>query len=791
MATAGGLLYKASFVSQFLVIFALLTRTASIADVVAIMPNRATAYPNGLHNGMLLSAFRQNISLEIRDVGDFDLSTSYQVLESAIASPEQPKIYCIWPVDLPSKRLVQTLYQTHGVPIIQINQLPGAESQWEWEHLLGYAGPDDSLRAHNAGIMMVSAMGKRNIKNAKVVALGYPETYGGYHLSIAAFRDAIDDSDIDLIDSLHLDWGSQNAFNAMVRLIDDFVRTGDTLHGVYAMDDDILNGAYQALADRGMLDSVTLVGTVCNGARELLEDGRQFGTTVQSPFLEAVLAIDSASEYLQTGVLSQKVRFTPNPILTGSSFETMILEFLGETYVADDLCTWSLQQQRSNGLNDVEAADDICAWIDCLYIPNGLVMAGYTMAAFNYFLALGSAILIVFYRHQKVMRLAQPSFLLLVTIGTVVDSTSIIFMSRDNRNYSEEQLDAACFAWPWLLSLGQMMTTATLVAKIYRVKAVTAATSSSGGAFRRVEVHAADVSGFIIGGLVFDFIILGVWYGTDPFRYGIRVVSEDSSGFILSARGECRSEGDHYWVYPTFILLAHFALLIYANLLAYQTRLYHKISDSKMVAISLFNSIQLLLVASFMLALSGDNVSISYAVRVCYAFLNNIGVLALIVCPKVYVCLKGRGNIMPNISHHRTSSKARTNANISGLEPQDEGNDDSTLKMKQASGIGATSWAMVGTGSDLSQIPEDSGSDLNHIPQDSAPTSLQETKTGSAAEITPSLTPHYSSQNLWMASADGDEAGTETAETETNDQVVDSEDHDAEEIDANTDLTGH
>jgi hypothetical protein len=142
---------------------------------------------------------------------------------------------------------------------------------------------------------------------------------------------------------------------------------------------------------------------------------------------------------------------------------------------------------------------------------------------------------------------------------------------------------------------------------------------------------------------------------------------------------------------------------------------------------------------------------------------------------------------MPNISHHRTSSKARTNANISGLEPQDEGNDDSTLKMKQASGIGATSWAMVGTGSDLSQIPEDSGSDLNYIPQDSAPTSLQETKTGSAAEIYPIFSPHYSSQTLWTASAnEGDEA-----ETESNDQVIDSEDHDAAEIDSNTELIGH
>jgi hypothetical protein len=52
---------------------------------------------------------------------------------------------------------------------------------------------------------------------------------------------------------------------------------------------------------------------------------------------------------------------------------------------------------------------------------------------------------------------------------------------------------------------------------------------------------------------------------------------------------------------------------------------------------------------------------------------------------------------------------------------------------------------------------------------------------------------HYSSQTLGIALAnEGDETGAETVETaETNDQVVESEDHDAEEIDANTELTGH
>ena len=35
----------------------------------------------------------------------------------------------------------------------------------------------------------------------------------------------------------------------------------------------------------------------------------------------------------------------------------------------------------------------------------------------------------------------------------------------------------------------------------------------------------------------------------------------------------------------------------------------------------------------------GDNVTISYVVRACYAFANNLGVLVLVVLPKVYGAL--------------------------------------------------------------------------------------------------------------------------------------------------------
>ena len=140
-------------------------------------------------------------------------------------------------------------------------------------------------RAGNAGIMLADAMEERKIDNPKVVTLGYPASYGGYPLSIEAFRNAIANSPIEIVRELPLARPDlrQSAYNAIVEMVDE----GLKFHGVYAMDDDILIGAYEALNDRGMVytkgeneseDAVTFVGTVCNGARELLETGKQYGT---------------------------------------------------------------------------------------------------------------------------------------------------------------------------------------------------------------------------------------------------------------------------------------------------------------------------------------------------------------------------------------------------------------------------------------------------------------------------------------------------------------------------------
>ena len=89
-------------------------------------------------------------SVEVIDYGNYDQAKSFAVLNAAIDTPteQQPKVYCIWPMDVESKRLAGELFETHRVPIVQINQLP---DDWELDHLVGYAGPKDAERAGNAG----------------------------------------------------------------------------------------------------------------------------------------------------------------------------------------------------------------------------------------------------------------------------------------------------------------------------------------------------------------------------------------------------------------------------------------------------------------------------------------------------------------------------------------------------------------------------------------------------------------------------------------------------------------
>ena len=87
-------------------------------------------------------------------------------------------------------------------------------------------------------------------------------------------------------------------------------------------------------------DAVITVGTVCNGDKQMITDGKQFGTTLQSPLHEGQLAIKLVQEYMENGELANYINFTPNPSVTGATMDfTALRGFDGNLYGIDELCS--------------------------------------------------------------------------------------------------------------------------------------------------------------------------------------------------------------------------------------------------------------------------------------------------------------------------------------------------------------------------------------------------------------------------------------------------------------------
>ena len=86
---------------------------------------------------------------------------------------------------------------------------------------------------------------------------------------------------------------------------------------------------------------------------------------------------------------------------------------------------------------------------------------------------------------------------------------------------------------------------------------------------------------------------------------------------------------------------------------------------------SLLQSIQLLIIATIIVAMSGNNVAIAYIIKACYAFLNNFGVIALMILPKLYQCLLNKGDdvnlAMTGIRSAKPQHNPVQQSHISGL----------------------------------------------------------------------------------------------------------------------------
>lgn len=319
--------------------------SAKAVEIVSFNAASSEAYVGAFVKGIKKTAELYGYDLTVFE-NNYNQAEQNQQVEQYLASGALPDVFIWWPPDATAGLGSLRKLSKTGVPVLKINQLPNEQDK---EYIFGYAGPDDSLRAYNAGEMMVKAMKMKQAAGGKgynVIALSYPHSYGGYGLSINAFKQAIAGTDLNLIGDIGEGFGQANGYKGAAKLIAKVKDQG--IHFVYGMDDAILTGGIKALEEAGYNvdwkamddDSVITVGTVCNGDKQMIEEGKQFGTTLQSPLHEGQLAIKLVQEYMENGKLAEYINFTPNPSVTAATMDfTALIGFDGKLYGIDELCS--------------------------------------------------------------------------------------------------------------------------------------------------------------------------------------------------------------------------------------------------------------------------------------------------------------------------------------------------------------------------------------------------------------------------------------------------------------------
>ncbi|MFB0940803.1 MAG: substrate-binding domain-containing protein [Paracoccaceae bacterium] len=312
---------------------------AFAASIVSFNGPAGEAYIGRFIKGIKDTAELKGYDIKVYE-NQFNQAEQDQQVQQVLSTGQLPDVFIWWPSDaVAGLGSLRALAKT-GIPVLKINQLPNEQDK---QYIFGYAGPDDRLRARNAGYMMREAEAAKKAAGGtgfNVLALSYPHSYGGYGLSINAFKEAIAGSDLEIIGDVDEGFGQSNGYKGAAKMI--AALQGQSIDFVYGMDDAILTGGIKALEEAGLVmgKDVIAVGTVCNGDKQLIEEGKQFGTTLQSPLHEGQLAIKMVEEYLNTGKLENYINFTPNPSVTAETIETTALRgYDGKLYTIEELCS--------------------------------------------------------------------------------------------------------------------------------------------------------------------------------------------------------------------------------------------------------------------------------------------------------------------------------------------------------------------------------------------------------------------------------------------------------------------
>ena len=269
--------------------------------------------------------------------------------------------------------------------------------------------------------------------------------------------------------------------------------------------------------------------------------------------------------------------------------------------------------------------------MDNNYLSARIRASGLFILALTWLLVIGAIAAIHYLRSDGIIQRAQPFFLILICIGSLLTSVAIFTLSWDEGvGATNRQLDWACMATPWFFFLGHITTFMALFTKLWRVDKVLQ--------FRRTAVTIRNVLGPLVALSAATILILGLWTALDPLTWERTWISRVPA----ETYGQCTSE--HLWVFlgPLMGLLVSAELL--AAVFAWKTfDIPQDFGDSRTAVYAICAHVQSWCVGVPILAVLEDSsTDATYFGRVFLIWIFSISSVMVVVGPKIYRAMQLR-----------------------------------------------------------------------------------------------------------------------------------------------------
>ena len=247
------------------------------------------------------------------------------------------------------------------------------------------------------------------------------------------------------------------------------------------------------------------------------------------------------------------------------------------------------------------------------------------------------------YRHRKapVVQAMQPVFLIMLCAGNIITNFTIVPLSVDDSMTSSQQhLDAACQALPWLTSMGRTLILSALFSKLWRVNQIF---HTQG--FQRKVITAKEMMWpfAILLSLNLCTVITSTVF--DPRHWVREPVHEDNNNYNNNYNnntvGYCRYDT---WVGICMDVVRgciNFGALVILCVQAYRARdIRSEFSEARGVALALFGNAQAVFLAwPTLWLLHGDNgktnVNAQYLMEVLLEVTTSVPMLLFIFGPLI------------------------------------------------------------------------------------------------------------------------------------------------------------